>query len=82
MKLLLIIATTLFALVAGCGSGETASPATATAIPTTVTPIPSLPDPKVPSPDFTLPSAAGGVVKLSDYLGKQPVVVVFYRGFF
>jgi hypothetical protein len=39
---------------------------------------------------FTLPRAEGGVPSLSkggelalaDYLGKQPVSVVFYRGFF
>lgn len=31
---------------------------------------------------FTLPRAAGGELSLADYLGKQPVSVVFYRGFF
>lgn len=30
------------------------------------------------APDFTLPASLGGEVKLSDYLGKQNVVLVFY----
>jgi hypothetical protein len=32
-------------------------------------------------PDFTLPDAAGRSVSLADYLGKKPVVLVFYRGY-
>jgi hypothetical protein len=32
-------------------------------------------------PDFTLPDAAGRPVSLSDYRGKKPVVLVFYRGY-
>ena len=32
-------------------------------------------------PDFTLPDAAGRLVRLSDYRGKKPVVLVFYRGY-
>ena len=31
--------------------------------------------------DFTLPDAAGRAVSLSDYRGKKPVVLVFYRGY-
>ncbi len=31
-----------------------------------------------PAPDFTLPSDDGRMVKLSDYKGKQPVVLYFY----
>ncbi len=32
--------------------------------------------------DFTLPNANGGAsVKLSSYLGKKSVVLVFYRAF-
>jgi hypothetical protein len=33
-----------------------------------------------PPPDFTLPDAAGRPVTLSDYRGKQPVILIFYRG--
>ncbi len=41
-----------------------------------------LADTNVATPDFTLGSTDGEVVRLSDYLGKQPVAVIFYRGFF
>jgi hypothetical protein len=34
-----------------------------------------------PAPDFTLPDAAGRPVRLADYRGKKPVVLVFYRGY-
>lgn len=30
------------------------------------------------APDFTLPDGRGNQVSLSDYLGKQPVVLAFY----
>src|SRR6185503_9301710 len=33
-----------------------------------------------PAPDFTLPDAAGRPVKLADFRGQKPVVLVFYRG--
>ena len=33
------------------------------------------------APDFTLADAAGRPVSLADYRGKQPVVLVFYRGY-
>ena len=33
-------------------------------------------------PPFTLPKADGGEINSQDYIGKQPVVVVFYRGNF
>lgn len=86
MKLLLILSTALFALVVGCGSDGGASSPVATRPSSTATPnfIPVLerPDGPVLTPDFTLPSASGEIVRLSDYRGKQPVAVVFYRGFF
>jgi hypothetical protein len=34
-----------------------------------------------PAPDFTLPDAAGRAVRLADYRGMKPVVIVFYRGY-
>lgn len=34
------------------------------------------------APSFTLPSATGKQVDLAAYLGKQPVVLVFYMGDF
>jgi hypothetical protein len=34
-----------------------------------------------PVGDFTLTDAAGRPVSLSDYRGKKPVVLVFYRGY-
>ncbi|MEE8297196.1 MAG: hypothetical protein V3R26_05130 [Hyphomicrobium sp.] len=36
----------------------------------------------VPAPLFTLPSTSGKSVELAAYLGKQPVVLVFYMGDF
>ena len=33
------------------------------------------------APDFTLPDAKGRSVRLADYRGKKPVVLVFYRGY-
>jgi peroxiredoxin len=34
------------------------------------------------APDFTLPSTAGGQVKLSDFLGKKNVVLAFFPAAF
>ena len=33
-------------------------------------------------PAFTLPRAGGGEINSADYIGRQAVAVVFYRGFF
>ena len=33
-----------------------------------------------PAPDFTLADASGAPVTLSSFRGRQPVVIVFYRG--
>lgn len=33
------------------------------------------------APDFSLNDTEGKIVRLSDYRGKQPVVLVFNRGF-
>jgi cytochrome oxidase Cu insertion factor (SCO1/SenC/PrrC family) len=53
---------------------------------------PKLPPPPAPgtslklkvgdkAPDFALPNGDGKVVVLSEYTGRSPVVLVFYRGF-
>jgi hypothetical protein len=34
-----------------------------------------------PAPDFMLPDATGRPVRLADYRGHKPVVLVFYRGY-
>jgi hypothetical protein len=34
-----------------------------------------------PAPNFTLVDAAGREVRLADYRGRKPVVLVFYRGY-
>ncbi|MBM3219427.1 MAG: redoxin domain-containing protein [Candidatus Rokubacteria bacterium] len=34
-----------------------------------------------PAPDFTLPDSTGKAVRLADYRGQKPVVLVFYRGY-
>lgn len=33
------------------------------------------------APDFTLPDLHGNIVRLSDFQGKQNVLLVFNRGF-
>ena len=33
------------------------------------------------APDFTLPDVGGRAVTLSEYRGKKPVLLVFYRGY-
>jgi len=32
------------------------------------------------APDFTLPTSGGDIVSLGDFRGWQPVLLVFYRG--
>lgn len=34
-----------------------------------------------PPPDFTLPDTAGRPVSLAECGGKQPVILIFYRGY-
>lgn len=34
-----------------------------------------------PAPDFTLPDFTGHLVRLSDFLGRKRVLLVFNRGF-
>lgn len=34
-----------------------------------------------PLPDFTLPDSTGHQVTLSEYRGRRPVLLVFYRGY-
>lgn len=67
---LIAMALTLAALLAACAPTPASSP---TATPTAR----SGPS----APPFSLPSASGGQVSLSDYLGESWVVLVFYRGF-
>ena len=39
--------------------------------------------PGEPAPDFTLPAAhAEGTVSLAEYRGRQPVLVVLFRGLY
>jgi peroxiredoxin len=40
------------------------------------------PEQSVAAPLFSLPSTSGAAVELAAYLGKQPVVLVFYMGDF
>lgn len=35
----------------------------------------------LPAPDFELEDVHGRTVRLSDFCGRQPVVLVFLRGF-
>jgi peroxiredoxin len=34
-----------------------------------------------PAPDFSLPDFRGRLVRLSDFRGQSPIVLVFNRGF-
>ena len=42
---------------------------------------PGLITPGEPAPDFELPDLRGDLVRLSDFNGRQPVVLAFLRGF-
>ena len=42
---------------------------------------PAAPAPENAAPLFELPNAQGEIVSLGSYVGQQPVVLVFYRGF-
>ena len=72
-------------LAVACSSEAPASQnATATprpAVQPTATPIAARATPGPLNP-FVLPRARGEVYSLADVIGKQPVSVVFYRGFF
>lgn len=84
------------ALLAACGAAS--SPLPPALAPTQPSIAPGLPPPSNPGsparilpgqrpfatpPPFTLPRAiGGGTVSLSDYAGKGPIVVIFYRGYF
>lgn len=37
--------------------------------------------PGEPAPDFELADTEGRMIRLSDYFGRQPVVLAFLRGF-
>ena len=86
MKALPILVAALIMLIVGCGSDKPVSSEISTVVlprdNPNITSVLDRPNSEVLTPDFTLPSADGKTVGLSNYLGKQPVVVVFYRGFF
>lgn len=73
----LLLGAVLFAAACGGDARPARSPTPLPVAPTATT-VPT-PGPLRP---FTLPRAGGGTFALSDYLGKQPLNVVVYRGFF
>jgi hypothetical protein len=83
-----IIVTSALALAAAvaCGSSDqstaTQPPASRPASQPTATRVATAAPTPGPLKPFTLPRAGGGELSLADYLGRQPVNVVFYRGFF
>ncbi len=86
LRLLLVIsAVLLVAVAAACGSDEPATDSSGRSLPPTngqYDRILRLAPDDVATPDFTLGASNGQVVRFSEIRGQQPVVVVFYRGFF
>ena len=96
MAILAAVAFAAFAVVACSSDAEPASPTQApeqaTQAPDTAratsTPTPPRTLRLVQSydpagfPEFTLPRADGGELNSADYIGRQAVAVIFYRGFF
>ena len=80
--LLLIAALSIIAV--ACGSSDAGSSTSRPLPPTNGEYQRVLEQPRgdVATPDFTLRATTGETVRLSNYLGKQPVAVIFYRGFF
>ena len=65
--LLILLVLSLLATASGCGGGGTGIAGGGSEVAE-----------GKPAPDFALPSDDGRTVKLSDYRGKQPVVLYFY----
>lgn len=42
---------------------------------------PKIITPGEPAPDFELADVGGATIRLSDFIGRQPVVLAFLRGF-
>jgi hypothetical protein len=86
-RLLALTAVVALVLAAACSTAEPTPTAIPTRAPAVQPTSPSLNDgylPGTPGPlkPFNLPRAGGGTLSLSSYLGKQPLNIVFYRGFF
>jgi len=84
---LVLASVALFATVGTAACSSTPATPIATAIPIAATltvEVPVLDGPDGPlAPDFTLTSATGEAVSLTDLLeGRDATVIVFYRGFF
>ncbi len=72
-RTLLILALIAMTAVAGLAQGDTKATPTATP-----TPVPMKFKVGDVAPDFTLPDTAGNKVKLSDFRGKNNVVLAFF----
>lgn len=85
MKPVLLLLIVLFSVAAfACGSGSKTDAQGRSLPPTNgnYERVLELAGNNVATPDFTLRSASGEIVRLSDYLGNQPLAIIFYRGFF